>query len=89
MAKKNNKEKLTYKQMLSYMDFMNAKMVNKFQDLDNVINGLGYFLRSYVEFKKDDKKFQDFLIKKEEKVKKEMEKLGSETPAKSEKEQNQ
>ena len=89
MAKKNNKEKLTYKQMLSYMDFMNAKMVNKFQDLDNVINGLGYFLRSYVEFKKDDKKFQDFLRKKEEKVKKEMEKLGSETPAKSEKEQNQ
>ena len=89
MAKKNNKEKLTYKQMLSYMDFMNAKMVNKFQDLDNVINGLGYFLKAYVEFKKDDKKFQDFLRKKEEKVKKEMEKLGSETPAKSEKEQNQ
>ena len=88
MAKKNNKEKLSYKQMLSYMDFMNAKMTQKFMDLDNVINGLGYFLRTYVEFKKDDKKFQKFLKKKEDQVKKDMEKLGSESPAKSEKEQN-
>ena len=87
MAKRNNKEKLTYKQMLSYMDFMNAKMTSKFQDLDNVINGLGYFLRSYVEFSKDDKKFQEYLKKQEEKMKKEAEKLGSESPAKSKKEQ--
>jgi hypothetical protein len=84
MTKKNSKEKLTYKQMLSYMDFLNNKMNNKFVDIDNAINGLGYYLKTYVEFSKKDKKFIKFLDKKQ----KEAEKLGSdaqiETP-KSEK----
>jgi hypothetical protein len=82
MAKRNNKEKLTYKQMLAYMDFMNAKMTNKFEDQDFVISNLAYYLKSYVEFNKQDKKFTKFLDKKQKEAEK---KLGSDAPAKTEK----
>ena len=88
MSKKNNKEKVTYKQLMSYLDFMNAKMNQKFAEIDNAINGVGYFLKSYVEFNKDDKKFQEFLKKKEEEAAiKKADELGSESLAKSEKQQ--
>jgi hypothetical protein len=82
MTKRNNKEKLTYKQMLSYMDFLNAKMTNKFQELDNIMSTLGYYLKSYVEYNKQDKKFTKYLDKKQKQAEKD---LGSETPAKTEK----
>ena len=82
MAKKNNKEKLTYKQMLSYMDFLNAKMTQKFQELDHIISTLGYYLKSYVEYNRQDKKFTKYLDKKQKQAEKD---LGSETPAKTEK----
>ena len=82
MTKRNNKEKLTYKQMLSYMDFLNAKMTQKFQELDHLISTLGYYLKSYVEYNKQDKKFTKYLDKKQKQAEKE---LGSESPAKTEK----
>jgi flagellar biosynthesis chaperone FliJ len=85
MAKQNNKEKLTYKQMLSYMDFLNAKMTNKFQELDHLISTLGYYLKSYVEYNRQDKKFTKYLDKKQKEAEKESKDLGLVPPAKTEK----
>ena len=82
MAKRNNKEKLTNKQIVAYMDFLNAKMTNKFQDLDQVMSTLGYYLKAYVEYNKQDKKFTKYLDKKQKEAEK---KLGSDAPAKTEK----
>ena len=82
MAKRNNKEKLTNKQIVAYMDFLNAKMTNKFQDLDHVISTLGYYLKAYVEYNKQDKKFTKYLDKKQKEAEK---KLGSDAPTKTEK----
>ena len=65
MAKKNNKEKLTYKQMLAYMDFMNAKMTQKFQEIDGIIGTLGYYLRRYVDMKGDNEAFSKLLDEKQ------------------------
>ena len=48
MAKSNNKEKLTYKQMLGYMDFLNNKVNEGFKTLDESVNGLGFYLRAFV-----------------------------------------
>jgi hypothetical protein len=88
MAKKNTKEKLTYKQMVSYMDFLNAKMTRKFEEIDTIISGLGYYLKAYVQFSKDDEKFKKFLDKKQKEAEKELKKIGSDAPAKSEKDEN-
>ena len=85
MTKRNNKEKLTYKQMLSYMDFLNAKMTNKFQELDNIMSTLGYYLKSYVEYNKQNKKFTKYLDKQQKQAEKESKDLGLNAPAKSEK----
>ena len=82
MTKRNNKEKLTNKQIVAYMDFLNAKMTQKFQELDHLISTLGYYLKSYVEYNKQDKKFTKYLDKKQKEAEK---KLGSESPAKTEK----
>ena len=82
MTKRNNKEKLTNKQIVAYMDFLNAKMTQKFQELDHLISTLGYYLKSYVEYNKQDKKFTKYLDKKQKQAEKD---LGSETPAKTEK----
>ena len=85
MAKRNNKEKLTNKQIVAYMDFLNVKTTNKFQDQDQVISALGYYLKAYVEFNRQEKKFAKFLEKKQKQAEKE---LGSESPAKTEKTEN-
>ena len=85
MAKKNNKEKLTYKQMLSYMDFLNAKMTQKFQELDHMMSTLGYYLKAYVEYNKQNKKFTKYLDKQQKQAEKESKDLGLNAPAKSEK----
>ena len=82
MTKRNNKEKLTNKQIVAYMDFLNAKMTQKFQELDHLISTLGYYLKSYVEYNKQDKKFTKYLDKKQKEAEK---KLGSDAPAKTEK----
>ena len=86
MSKKNHKEKVTYKQLMSYLDFMNAKMNQKFAEIDNAINGVGYFLNNSSLIVSTC--FLEFLKKKEEEAAvKRAEELGSESPAKSEKQQ--
>ena len=82
MAKKNNKEKLTYKQMLAYMDFKNAKMTQKFQEIDGIIGTLGYYLRSYVDMKGDSEAFTKLLDEKQKEALKKQEELGSDAEAK-------
>ena len=83
MAKSNNKEKLTYKQMLSYMDFLNSKVNQSHNNLNNGISGLGYCLKSLVEFLGKEEEFTQFLKKKEEDAKKAEEELGSDAQNKT------
>jgi hypothetical protein len=89
MAKQNNKDKLTYKQMLAYMDFMNSKLNQGLSDLNQVTSGLGYYLKTYVEFMGNDEKFQEFLEDKQKQLDKELkdneEELGLEAEVKSKK----
>ena len=77
MAKTNNKEKLTYRQMLGYMDFLNSKVNEGFKSMDETISGLGYYLRAFVEYAGKTDDFTAYLKKKHEESKKEEEKLGS------------
>ena len=83
MAKSNNKEKLTYKQMLSYMDFLNSKVNQSHDNLSSGVNGLGYCMRSLVEFLGKEEEFTEFLKKKEEDTKKAEEDLGSDAQSKT------
>ena len=83
MAKTTKKEKLTYKQMVEYMGFMNSKMNDRFKEIDNAIAGLGYYLKTYVEFRGKDKKFMKFLDKKQKELEKDLGVLGSDAQNKS------
>ena len=85
MTKKNTKEKLTYKQMLAYMDFMNAKLTQKLQEVDGIIGTLGYYLKTYVEMKGDSDKFTKLLNKKQEEALKKEKELGSDAETKAKK----
>ena len=77
MAKSNNKEKLTYKQMLGYMDFLNNNVNEGFKTLDESVNGLGFYLRAFVEYAGKTDDFTEYLKNKHEEAKKEEERLGS------------
>jgi flagellar biosynthesis chaperone FliJ len=85
MSKKNTKDKLTYKQMVSYLDFMNAKMTEKFKDIDMVTGTLGYYLRAYIEMRKNHKKFEKYLEKRQKEAVKAQENLGLDAEPKSQK----
>tara|TARA_R100000152_G_C6669927_1_gene106516 strand:- start:235 stop:501 length:267 start_codon:yes stop_codon:yes gene_type:complete len=83
MAKTNNREKLTYKQMLSYMDFLNSKLNQSHENLSSGVSGLGYCLRSLLQFMGKEEEFTEFLKKKEEDAKKAEEELGSDAQNKT------
>ena len=54
---KSKKKKVTYNQLTSYVNFLESK-------LNYNINVLSKTLDHYINFKKDDKKFANYLEKK-------------------------
>ena len=77
MAKSNNKEKLTYKQMLSYMDFLNSKLNEGYGQIEQRLMGVSACLRSLVLFLDKEEEFQKFLEDQQEAARKAAEDLGS------------
>ena len=89
MAKSNNKEKLTYKQMLGYMDFLNSKLNEGYKDLDSKIMGVAACMRSFTIFLEKEKEFTEFLKKKEREASRAVEEnLGSDAQNKTIKMEN-
>ena len=65
MSKSNNKEKITYKQMLGYLEFMNNKLNEGCGELEQRIIGISACLRSLVLFLGKEEEFAKFLEKKQ------------------------
>ena len=68
---KQKKTKLTYKQMISYMEAMRVNLVQ----MQGTIERLNAVITNYVEFNKHDKTFLEWLKKRKEELHKTAEEL--------------